>query len=586
MTVLGEGWHEGPGTDHAEVMALRAAGAAHRGATVVVHPGAVRPVRPHTAMHARADRRRRRARRRRGHRPAPRRGTPGSAPSCAPPGSRSIAGVREEPARRLNAAFERHVRTGRPFVIWKTASSLDGKTAAADGTRRWITSPEARADAHRLRAWADAIVVGSRTALADDPALTVRDVPASIEARPPMRVLVDSAGPGAASAARSPTAPRPTIVATTERMPDARADGWTSAGVDVAVLPARRGGRRRRWAPWWTTWASGTCKGCCSRAAPRWRGRSSATTSSTAWSPTSRPRWSAAPPRPGILAGGGFAPIDTRAALRVHRRDARGPRHPGGGRCSPGSLRNAGPSGPSREPARRRRAASSRSDSPRRRLRRRERHVPHRRRARGRPPRRSTSRTRPWTARRSARVRPGDPVNLERPVTLAARLGGHLVQGHVDGARRRSSRTTPRATADRASRCGSRRRLRRYTVEKGSITVDGVSLTIASSHDDGVSIALIPHTRDVTTLGALVPGDEVDPRGRRRSPVHRTPPHGRDDPMTETTDSAIDRAPFAAIEDALEDLRAGPDGPRRGRRRPRERGRLHHRRGALHHARR
>jgi diaminohydroxyphosphoribosylaminopyrimidine deaminase/5-amino-6-(5-phosphoribosylamino)uracil reductase len=148
-----------------------------------------------------------------------------------------IAGVREVPAHRLNAAFERHVRTGRPYVIWKTASSLDGKTAATDGTSRWITSPEARADAHRWRAWADAIVVGSRTALADDPALTVRDVPSSIEARPPMRVLVDSAGRVPVGGALTDGA-APTIVATTERMPDARADGWIEAGVDVAILPA------------------------------------------------------------------------------------------------------------------------------------------------------------------------------------------------------------------------------------------------------------------------------------------------------------------------------------------------------------
>ena len=79
-------------------------------------------------------------------------------------------------------------------MVWKTAASLDGKTAAADGTSRWITSPDARADAHRLRAWADAIVVGSRTALADDPALTVRDAAGLERARPPLRVLVDSAG--------------------------------------------------------------------------------------------------------------------------------------------------------------------------------------------------------------------------------------------------------------------------------------------------------------------------------------------------------------------------------------------------------
>jgi riboflavin synthase len=104
-------------------------------------------------------------------------------------------------------------------------------------------------------------------------------------------------------------------------------------------------------------------------------------------------------------------------------------------------------------------------------------------------------------------LRPGDPVNLERPVTLAARLGGHLVQGHVDG-------VGEVVTHDRGPD-GSRLRLRipvplrRYTVEKGSITVDGVSLTVAAMHGDGVSVALIPHTLAVTTLGALEPGDRV-----------------------------------------------------------------------------
>jgi riboflavin synthase len=106
------------------------------------------------------------------------------------------------------------------------------------------------------------------------------------------------------------------------------------------------------------------------------------------------------------------------------------------------------------------------------------------------------------------RAQAGDPVNLERPVTLAARLGGHLVQGHVDGV---GEVLSHEPEGDRGSRLRIRipHDLRRYTVEKGSITVDGVSLTVAALHDDGVSIAVIPHTRDVTTIGGLVPGDAV-----------------------------------------------------------------------------
>jgi riboflavin synthase len=107
------------------------------------------------------------------------------------------------------------------------------------------------------------------------------------------------------------------------------------------------------------------------------------------------------------------------------------------------------------------------------------------------------------------RLRPGDRVNLERPVTLATRLGGHVVQGHVDGVGEVAQRD-----ADGVG--GARVRVRvpvallRYLVEKGSITVDGVSLTVAELHEDGITVALIPHTLSVTTLGTAAPGDHVN----------------------------------------------------------------------------
>ena len=107
------------------------------------------------------------------------------------------------------------------------------------------------------------------------------------------------------------------------------------------------------------------------------------------------------------------------------------------------------------------------------------------------------------------RSRRGDPVNLERPVTLAARLGGHLVQGHVDGVAE-----TVAVDADGTGGVCLRLRvpadLLRYLVEKGSLAVDGVSLTVAALHADGVTIALIPHTLAVTTLGGTRPGDQVN----------------------------------------------------------------------------
>ncbi|MGQ0831789.1 MAG: bifunctional diaminohydroxyphosphoribosylaminopyrimidine deaminase/5-amino-6-(5-phosphoribosylamino)uracil reductase RibD, partial [Microthrixaceae bacterium] len=81
-------------------------------------------------------------------------------------------------ASELLAPYLHHRRTGRPYVLLKLATSLDGRTAAPDGSSRWITGPEARADAHALRAESDAVLVGAGTVRADDPALTVRDAPA------------------------------------------------------------------------------------------------------------------------------------------------------------------------------------------------------------------------------------------------------------------------------------------------------------------------------------------------------------------------------------------------------------------------
>ena len=191
--VVGRGWYEGPrGEPHAEVRALAEAGGRAAGATLyctlepcdlhastppctdaVIGAGITRVVvaaaDPNPLVDGRGLARLRNA------------------------GIDATDGVLADEARRLNAAFERHVTTGLPFVIWKVAASLDGRTAAADGSSRWITSPEARADAHRLRAWADAIVVGAGTVVIDDRQLTVRSA-AALEAWRPLRVVVDSGG--------------------------------------------------------------------------------------------------------------------------------------------------------------------------------------------------------------------------------------------------------------------------------------------------------------------------------------------------------------------------------------------------------
>jgi riboflavin synthase len=108
-----------------------------------------------------------------------------------------------------------------------------------------------------------------------------------------------------------------------------------------------------------------------------------------------------------------------------------------------------------------------------------------------------------------ARLSEGDPVNLERPLTLASRLGGHIVQGHVDGVgevvevapgKDGAAWVTIRAPKD----------LRRYLVDKGSVCVDGVSLTVAALDGDTFAVALIPHTLAATTLGSARPSDPVN----------------------------------------------------------------------------
>ena len=105
-------------------------------------------------------------------------------------------------------------------------------------------------------------------------------------------------------------------------------------------------------------------------------------------------------------------------------------------------------------------------------------------------------------------VRPGDRVNLERAVTADKRLGGHIVQGHVDGTgvvrRRTPSEHWEVVEVEMPPHLG------RYLVDKGSITVDGVSLTVVEAGEDGFTVSLIPETLARTTLGSRQPGDRVN----------------------------------------------------------------------------
>ena len=103
----------------------------------------------------------------------------------------------------------------------------------------------------------------------------------------------------------------------------------------------------------------------------------------------------------------------------------------------------------------------------------------------------------------------GDGVNLERPVRLADRLGGHLVQGHVDATGTVAKRE-PQPDGSELITIAAPAEVLRYVVHKGSITVDGVSLTVARREDAAVGIALIPHTLEVTTLAESAPGTRVN----------------------------------------------------------------------------
>jgi riboflavin synthase len=116
----------------------------------------------------------------------------------------------------------------------------------------------------------------------------------------------------------------------------------------------------------------------------------------------------------------------------------------------------------------------------------------------------------PETLRRSSlgRLEPGAAVNVEPALRAGEPLGGHIVQGHVDGVGRVRA-VAPEGEGVRLE-IDAAPELLRYCVEKGSITVEGVSLTVAGLRDDGFAVTLIPHTLEVTTLGSLEGGDDVN----------------------------------------------------------------------------
>ncbi|WP_228840573.1 bifunctional diaminohydroxyphosphoribosylaminopyrimidine deaminase/5-amino-6-(5-phosphoribosylamino)uracil reductase RibD [Candidatus Protochlamydia phocaeensis] len=151
-----------------------------------------------------------------------------------------LTGICEQEARAALSSYLHHRRTGLPYTVIKAAMSLDGRTAAADGTSQWITSLEARQDAHLQRAHSQAIIIGSGTALKDKPQLTVR-LPSLSLPRQPLRVLLDAKGKTPAEGPLFDCSLAPTLVMTTEQAPMRRREEWERAGAEVMRLSEQKG---------------------------------------------------------------------------------------------------------------------------------------------------------------------------------------------------------------------------------------------------------------------------------------------------------------------------------------------------------
>ena len=236
--VVGRGRTRPPGGPHAEVMALREAGEAARGADVYVtlepcsHHGRTPPCTDAlieagvAAVHyALVD-------------PDPQVSGEGRRLLEAA-GIATDAGDGGDEAERTLEAYLKHRRTGRPFVIVKYAASLDGRIAAASGDSRWVSGPQTLRWTHEQRTMLDAIVAGSGTIVVDDPQLTAR--PEGVDdPRQPLRVVVDSRGRTPESA-RVLDGEAATLIATTEASSSAWRGAMERAGAELIVLPSKVG---------------------------------------------------------------------------------------------------------------------------------------------------------------------------------------------------------------------------------------------------------------------------------------------------------------------------------------------------------
>ena len=467
---VAEGYHRGAGSPHAEADALAAGRAS---GPAVRRPWSPSSRAPTPAAPARA--------RGRSSTPAyaawcspsptPTRWPPGERRCSATAGSTSTAGCWSTRPGPLNRAWTFAIEHGRPFVTWKFATTLDGRSAAADGTSRWVTGRAARLDTHRLRALCDVMLVGTGTVDVDDPQLTVRD-----ERRPAAAAHAAAAGrhgrarPRPPTSASSTTAPRRSHLRTRDPR-EALADAVRPRTASTSSSRAARPWPRRSSRPGSSTRSSRTSRRCCS-------------------APASRP-WatSESPPSP------------TRC-VPSHRRDRAGTastatRPTSASPCSPtkeerlmftGIVEELGTVAGAGGPGRRHPAHRPRRARPRRRragrLDLRQRLLPHRRRARRRhldrrrhardarqdQPRRRRSRATASTSSARSPRPPGSAATSSRATSTASA----------------PSPPARRASTGRSSRCRCRPSSSRYLVDKGSITVDGVCLTVVEARADGV----------------------------------------------------------------------------------------------------
>jgi len=235
--VVGEGWTRPAGGPHAEIVALRQAGRGAKGATLYVtlepcaHHGRTPPCTQAVIAAEVA-------------RVVVGVGDPN--PRVRGRGLRALAaagiavntGILAEEAGAVSAWFRHYIVRGRPYVLLKLAASIDGRIATARGESRWISGPAARRWVHELRNQVDAVMVGSGTVLADDPALTCR----MRGGRDPLRVVVDGRlriSPRARIVRQRSRAA--TLIAVTASASPARARALARAGAEVMVVPGRRG---------------------------------------------------------------------------------------------------------------------------------------------------------------------------------------------------------------------------------------------------------------------------------------------------------------------------------------------------------